>query len=148
MIDFTANRLQTTQACLSELIAHANFYFAHAPWIFQLNSAMLRFLVVAASLDPFSLQERSMALSNMEKLSEFIFKSKAQPTTAGKVASSLEELDISAVSSADQADTVLLLPVLVECLQFVLARLNAGFSQLSSSSSARRGAKFSRTSIA
>lgn len=80
-----------------------------------------------------------MALSNMEKLSEFIFKSKAQPTTAGKVASSLEELDISAVSSADQADTVLLLPVLVECLQFVLARLNAGFSQLSSSSSARRG---------
>lgn len=99
---------------------------------------MLRFLVVAASLDPFSLHERSLALSNMEKLSEFIFKSKAQPTT-GKVASSLEELDISAVSSADQADTVLLLPVLVECLQFTLSRLNAGFSQLSSSSSARRG---------
>lgn len=79
-----------------------------------------------------------MALSNMEKLSEFIFKSKAQPAT-GRVASSLEELDISAVSSADQADTVLLLPVLVECLQFTLARLNTGFAQLSSSSSARRG---------
>lgn len=70
----------------------------------------------------------------MERLTEFIFKSKSAQSQ--KLSSSLEEGELGGASSADQADTVLLLPVLVECLQFVLTRLNNSFHSLASSTSA------------
>jgi hypothetical protein len=136
-IDVSASRLQTTLACMGELISYANYYVSQSLWLLQLNAASLKFLVASANLEDFSSSQSSLAMQSMESLAEFIFKLKSQ--SPSKIASSLEEQEISIMTASGQADTVLLLPVLVDCLQFVLNRLNLTFSSLSTSSSVKAG---------
>lgn len=135
--NFSASRLQTTLACLGELISYANYYVSQSLWLLQLNAASLKFLVASANLEDFSSSQTSLAMQSMESLAEFIFKLKSQ--SPSKIASSLEEQEISTMTTSGQADTVLLLPVLVDCLQFVLNRWNLTFSSLSTSSSVKAG---------